>query len=68
MTQAQQLYKALRPRGQRGMSYLELSLLGISVCPHKRMAEGVAHLRDGERLERFREASGRVRFRIVRSC
>lgn len=65
MTQASRLYSAIRKAGKRGLTYLELNLLGVSVSPHKRLAESTDGLQPGERLERG-QRDGRVVFRVVR--
>lgn len=65
MTQAAQLHAAIRRAGKRGMTYMELNLLAISVSAWKRLAESRDGLRPGERLERG-ERDGRVVFRVVR--
>jgi hypothetical protein len=67
MTQAEQLHAVLRGRGARGMTYLELLRTAISTAPWKRLEEGSKHLRPGERVDRFKDLQGRVRFKITRT-
>jgi len=62
-THAQKLLSALR---RRSMTYMELLQLGVSTCPHKRLAEGAHHLKPGERLERKKNAHGLVVLRVTR--
>jgi hypothetical protein len=47
---------------RKPMSYLEMNLTGISVCPQKRVAEC---LREDERIIKAKDSSGRVRWRVV---
>ncbi len=71
MTQAAQLVKYLRQMRSvvgRWPTYRNLLASGISNCPWKRLAEsGHKYLRKGEKLERGKDAQGRVVFKIVRA-
>jgi hypothetical protein len=51
----------------RTPTYLDLLLLGISTCPHKRLTEpsALAALKPGERLLRGKNAQGLVTFQIT---
>ena len=63
MTQAERLYRHLR---RKPHTYLEMLMLGISTCPHKRIAEGTHYLNVGERIVRGTNKRGLVTFRIQR--
>jgi hypothetical protein len=65
LTQAQLLYRTLRARPY-GLTYGELQRLGVSTCPHKRLAEGVHYLKEGESLVRIVGSDGLVRIRLTR--
>lgn len=65
MHQAPKLYAAIRRSRTRGLTYMDLLRLGVSVCPWKRLSESTEGLRSGEKLERA-ERDGRVVFRIAR--
>jgi hypothetical protein len=58
-TQGRRLIAALK---RRPLSYLEMNMLGISVCPQKRVVES---LRDGEQLVKATGPDGRLRWRVV---
>ena len=47
---------------RRAMTYLEMNMLGISVSPHKRVAE---QLLPGETLVKGRDKQGRTTWRVV---
>lgn len=61
-TQAQRLYAALRRKPHTTM---ELLALGVSVCPWRRLTEGLHYLRPGEKLLKG-ERDGRVTYRVVK--
>jgi hypothetical protein len=58
-TQGRRLIAMLK---RRAMTYLEMNLTGISVCPQKRVAEC---LRDDERIVKATGPDGRLRWRVV---
>lgn len=62
-SQAQRLYIHLR---RKALSYMEMLMLGVSTCPHKRLKEGLHHLKPGERLDKQPGADGLIRYRVVR--
>lgn len=65
-TQGQKLLDACR---KRWMTYGDLLWLGVSTCPHKRMAEAAKHhLREGEQLVRRLNHRGLVVFRVLRKA
>ncbi len=71
MTQAQQLIAAIRLRGWKGMTMLELEQLKISSCPWRRLSSDERperFLRKGERLERKTGCDGLIRFVVVKGC
>ena len=58
MTQGRKLIAVLK---QRPMTYLEMMMLGISVCPWKRIKEG---LREGETLVKGLNSKGQTTWRV----
>lgn len=57
-TQGRRLIEILK---RKPMTYMQLLMLGISTCPHKRIAES---LRDGEVLIRVRNRRGLTVMRV----
>lgn len=64
-----QIPRLLRHLRRRPYTYLELTMLGVSSCPWRRLSsdEVTAHLRPGERIDRRLNARGLVTLRVVRS-
>lgn len=62
-TQAEVLYRHLR---RRWMTYGDMLALQVSVCPWKRVSEGLHHLRDGEKLAKKTTHRGLVAYRVVK--
>jgi hypothetical protein len=60
--------RAMRSHFRRWPTYMDLLRSGVSTAPHKRLFEPSAQraLRQGEKLERGKDAQGRVVFKIVR--
>lgn len=48
------------------MTYMEMLSLGISTCVHKRLAEGVHHLKPGEKLVKG-ERKGLRTYRVTKA-
>lgn len=61
MTQGRQLIRMLK---RRGMTTMDLVQTGISVCPWRRIAEG---LQPGERLVKTKNARGLIVYRVTRA-
>lgn len=61
-TQAERLYAALRRRPHTTM---EMLALGVSVCPWRRLSEGLHYLKPGEKLVKG-ERDGRVTYAVKR--
>lgn len=69
MTQAARLISAIRRARSKGMTYLELEVLGVSSSPWRRLSEsGHRYLRTGEHLTRKTGRDGLTRFVIVRGA
>jgi hypothetical protein len=58
-TQGRRLIEKLKAKPY---TYLEMNMLGISVSPHKRIAESLA---DSEELVKSRDYDGRTTWRVV---
>jgi hypothetical protein len=58
-TQGRRLIEAIK---RKPMTYLEMNMLGISVCPHKRIAESL--LQD-EQLLKGADYDGHTTWRVV---
>jgi hypothetical protein len=65
MTQAEQLYAAIR---LRPMTTMELLQMGVSVAPWKRISEGVHHLKPGERVVKERNWRGLVTYAVKKAA
>jgi hypothetical protein len=63
MTQGQKLLQACR---RKAMTYGDLLALGVSTCPHKRLAEARRYLKQGERLLRGTNKRGLVTFSVIK--
>lgn len=61
MTQGRRLISILK---RREMTYMQMLLLGYSVCPWKRIAESLRH---GETLVKRTNGKGRIAWRVVSS-
>lgn len=61
MTQGRRLISILK---RREMTYMQMLLLGYSVCPWKRIAES---LHAGETLVKRTNGKGRITWRVVSS-
>ncbi len=69
-SQQQRIIARIRAAGKRGLSYLDLNLLCVSTCAHRRLSSDEhpeRWLKPGEKLKRVR-VDGRVRLVIERTA